>query len=87
MIEVYGCFLGDIIDTSPDDGLPLEAHVKKLHTSSYAVSEEEEDAAIGISEATKCEIIIHATGVKPQRFSPKRGGNTRLLTTIQIVFI
>ena len=62
MIEADGCLLGGIIDTSPDDGLLLDAHVKKLRTSDYAVGK---NAAIGLSEATKCKIIIHTAGVKP----------------------
>ena len=61
MIEVDGCLLGGIIDTPPDDGLALDAHVKKIRTSGYAVGK---DAAIGLSETTKREIIIHTAGVK-----------------------
>ena len=82
MIEDDGYLLGGIIDTSPDDGLPLDAHIKKLRISGYAVGE---DATIGLSEATKREIIIHTAGVKPHRFSPK-SGSTNLLTPIQIAF-
>ena len=80
MIEADDRFLSSIIDTSPDDGLPLVAHVKKLRTSGYAVGE---DAAIGLSEATKRKIIIHTAGIKPQRFSPKNS-STNLLTPILI---
>ena len=82
MIEADSCLLGGIIDTSPDDGLPQDAHVKKLRTSGYAVGE---DDAIGLSEATKREIIIHNADVKPHRFSSK-SGSTNLLTPIQIAF-
>ena len=55
MIKADGYLLGGFIDTSPDDGLLLDAHVKKPRTSGYSVSD---DAAIGLSEATKREIII-----------------------------
>ena len=83
MIEADGCLLGGIIDTSPDDGLPLDEHVKKLRTSGYV---EGEDAAIDLNEATKREIVIHTAGVKPQRFSPK-SSNINVRTPIQIAFL
>ena len=55
MIKADSYLLGGFINTSPDDGLLLDAHVKKPRTSGYSVSD---DAAIGLSEATKREIII-----------------------------
>ena len=78
-IEADGCFLGGIINLSPDDGLSLDAQVKKCCSSGYVVGKD----TVGLSETIKRSIIIHTACVKLKHFSSK-SGITILLTAIQI---
>ena len=79
LIKAYRALAADMIEA---DGCLMGGIIDKVHNSGYVV---DKDAAIGLSEATKREIIIHAADVRPQYFSPQCG-STNLLTAIQIAF-